>query len=102
MSEEFLSVEPPPAGLTSYLVRNEKSLAWAFRIVGVLGWLFLTSHFLSREEYSKDQVERAKSDKELAVTLEKLNGTLNRYEDMHEALKDHELRLRYLETHPHP
>ena len=91
------SIEAPPAALVRHLAANEKSYAWVFRVVCVLGWLFLTSHFLSRDEYGKDQTERAKADKDLAVTLEKLNGTLSRYEAQGKIVYDHETRIRALQ-----
>ena len=94
---EDSEIGPPPVALMRHLAENEKSYAWVFRVVCVLGWLFLCSHFLSREDYNKDQTERAKDDKALAVTLERLNGTLTRYEVFQKTLDDHESRLRVLE-----
>ena len=95
-------VEAPPAGLIAYVARNEKSLAWAWRAGTALVCFALSSHFLSKDDYNKDQAARAADDKALAVTLTKLDGTLNRYEDMHDTLKDHESRLRALERNPRP
>ena len=94
---EGTSIDAPPAALVGYLARNEKSLAWVWRVGAALAYFWLTGHFVSQETYAKDQAERAKDDKTLAVTLTQLNGTLSHYEDLVKRLDDHETRIRSLE-----
>ena len=94
---EDTEIGPPPSGLIKYIASNEKSLAWVWRAVSALVCFALTSHFLSKEDYNRDQMERAKDDKALAVTITQLNGTLVRWETMGKTLDDHEARLRELE-----
>jgi hypothetical protein len=73
-----------------------KLAEWIFRLLVIIGLLYLSSNYVSLKDYKSDEAFKAKSLNEISVTLGRIDER-SKYDDTRDRLKTLEQKVSALE-----